>query len=134
VGDTLTVAANGIELAVTVERVIDPASGADQTTSADADKRFVGVRLLIADRGPGPYDGSADNSVNITGSDAFTYSSDFNKIAGCVNFNDGRVSLAPGASSVGCVVIQVPAGVRVTRVRFTLSSGIDTATTEWLNP
>jgi Protein of unknown function (DUF2510)/Domain of unknown function (DUF4352) len=114
-----TVAVNdgaGGDSDVTLVAVIDPASGADQFSTPDAGNRFVGVELRIADGGSGVVQSDANEDVTVVGSDGQTYTSAFDDIAGCTNFNEGAYALGPGESATGCVVFEVPTGVRVTQV------------------
>jgi hypothetical protein len=54
----------------------------------------------------------------VFGSDAQTYSPDFSDVRGCTNFNSGEYSVGPSVTSVGCVVFQVPTGVKVASVQW----------------
>jgi hypothetical protein len=117
IGDTVTVSDGaGGDSDVTLIALIDPARGADQYSTADAGDRFVGVELRITDSGSGLVQSDANDDVTIVGSNNQTYTSAFDNIAGCTNFNEGAYALGPSESTTGCVVFQVPVGIQVQRV------------------
>lgn len=126
-------AANNAKLSVTAQQVIDPASGANEFSTPESGKRFVGVKFVISNVGSGTYNGNANNGASVIGSDGQTYTTDFNAIAGCTNFNNGDITLAPEGASTGCVVFQIPNGVTVAKVRFNPNSGLSGETGEWTN-
>jgi hypothetical protein len=102
-------------------KIIDPAQGADQFTTPDVGKRFVGAVFTI--KANAAYDDDANSDATITGGDGQTYTADFSDIAGYTNFNSGEVKLAAGESSTGVVVFQVPNGVSVANVKYDVSGG-----------
>ena len=121
-------------LGVTLTQVIDPASGADQYTTADAGKRFVAVDLKIVNNGTAAFSDDANSDVTLIGSDNQSYTADFDSVSECTNFNSGQFTLSPGESSTGCVVFQVPNGVNTAKVQFQTESGFSGSTGEWLVP
>jgi hypothetical protein len=121
-------------LGVTLTQVIDPASGADQYTTADAGKRFVAVDLKITNNGTAAFSDDANSDVTLIGTDNQSYTADFDSVSECTNFNSGQFTLSPGESSTGCVVFQVPNGVNTAKVQFQTESGFSGSTGEWLVP
>ena len=121
-------------LAVTLNQVIDPASGADQYTTADAGNRFVAVDVKIVNNGTAAFSDDANSDVTLIGTDNQSYTADFDSVSECTNFNSGQYTLAPGESSTGCVVFQVPDGVNTAKVQFQTQSGLSQSTGEWLVP
>ncbi|HVA08606.1 MAG TPA: DUF4352 domain-containing protein [Acidimicrobiales bacterium] len=119
---------------MTLVKVIDPAQAADQFTTPDAGKRFVGTEFTIVNSGSATFDDDANNDGSVVGSDNQTYTADMSDIAGCTNFNSGQVTLAGGQSATGCVVFQVPTGVNVVNVHFAANMGLGGDTAEWINP
>lgn len=118
---------------ITLAQVIDPAQGADQFTTPDNGKRFVGLKFVIAATS-GTVSDDANSDATIIGSDGQTYQADFSGITGCTNFDSGTFTVAAGTSSTGCVVFQVPTGVTVSKVRFDINGGFGSTVAEWLNP
>ena len=118
-------------LAVTLNSVIDPASGADQYTTPNAGYRFVAADVKIVNNGTAAFSDDANSDITIIGSDNQTYTADFDSVSECTNFNDGQYTLAPGQSSTGCVVFQLPNAVTTAKVEFQTQSGFSTSTGEW---
>jgi hypothetical protein len=104
---------------VALDKVIDPAQGADEFTSPDADMRFVGTVFTITALNGSPSDEDANINAVIVGSDGQTYTADFDAIAGYTNFNDGAIQAAQGEKTTGAVTFQVPTGVKVAKVQWT---------------
>ena len=102
---------------VTLIKVIDPAKGADEFNTPDNGKRFVGAEFRIKDLS-GTTDDDANSNAVAQGSNSQTYTADFSDIAGCTNFNDGEYNVTAGQSVVGCVVFQVPKGVKTSAIQW----------------
>jgi hypothetical protein len=131
VGSTVDVGgSNG--LAVTLNSVIDPASGADQYTTPNAGYRFVAADVKIVNNGKAAFSDDANSDITIVGSDNQTYQADFDSVSECTNFNSGQYTLAPGESTTGCVVFQLPNAVKTAKVEFQTQSGLSTSTGEWV--
>jgi hypothetical protein len=134
VGTALPVSdSSGTKLDVTVEKVIDPASGANQYSKPASGKHFVGVKLQVRNNAAITYQNNANNETTIVLSNGKTEGANYNPIAGCGNFSNGQVKLASHASATGCVTFQVPNGDQVTQVRYrnTVFPG---TTAEWVLP
>jgi cytoskeletal protein RodZ len=121
-------------LAVTLNQVIDPASGADQYTSPNAGDRFVAIDVKIVNNGTAAFSDDANSDVTLIGTDNQSYTADFDSVSECTNFNSGQYTLAPGESTTGCVVFQVPDAVNTGKVQFQTQSGLSQSTGEWLVP
>jgi hypothetical protein len=130
VGSTLSIDdVAGARAKMTLVKVIDPAKDVDQFIRPTGNRLFVAAMFKIVSTGT-YYFPNADTVglVKFIGSDGRTYANGsgsqliYNtgnvRIAGCTNFANERAALAPGQSSVGCVVVEVPPGVTVTRVRY----------------
>ena len=66
VGATLGVSnSSGTKLDVTVEKVIDPASGANQYSNPASGKHFVGVKLRVRNKAATSYQNNANNETTI---------------------------------------------------------------------
>ena len=119
IGSTLPVSdSSGTKLHIVVERVIDPASGADAYSKPAAGAHFVGVKLRVENTAPRSYQNNANNETTITLSNGRGAVADYNAIAGCGNFDNGQIMLASGASTTGCVTFQVPSGQKVRTIRY----------------
>jgi hypothetical protein len=56
----------------------------------------------------------------VQGSDGQVYTASFDEVSECTNFNHGNYTLLNGSSVRGCVVFQLPNGVKVSSAQFTL--------------
>jgi hypothetical protein len=108
---------SGNVMTVTLTGMINPAHGADIYTTPDNGFYFVAAKFSITGVS-GTSSDDANSDAAVIGSDSQTYSPDFSDVRGCTNFNEGEYSVATGATSVGCVVFQVPNGVTVASVQW----------------
>jgi len=134
VGTTLSVSdSSGTKLGVTVEKVIDPASGANKYSKPAAGKHFIGVQLRVHNTATATYQNNAHNETTIVLSNGKTRDAAYKPIGGCGNFDNGQIKLASGTSGTGCVTFQVPNGDKVATVRYgnTVYPG---TTAEWHLP
>jgi hypothetical protein len=130
-GSTLAVSdSNGIQLDVTLQKVTDPASGANAYSKPASGKHFVAIKLHIQNTAATTYQNNANNETTIVLSDGKALHADYNPVAGCGNFDNGQIKLKNGAASTGCVTFQVPGSQKVTRVSYgnTIFPGI---TAQW---
>ncbi len=122
--------ASGDNYRVTLAKVIDPAQGADQFSTPDGGKHFVGIVFRVMALTGSPQDEDADNDAAIVGSNGQTYSADFDDIAGYTNFDSGTIHVAQGATETGSVTFQVPDHIKVTEVQWTAGGGFG-STVQW---
>ena len=128
VGDYFDVKdSSGDTYRVTLVKVIDPAQGADQFTTPDNGKRFVGTVFTVTAISGSPKNEDANSDASVVGSNGQTYTSDFNSIAGYTDFSNGQINVAQGQSVTGAVTFQVPVGVTVTRVLWSTSAGFSSS-------
>jgi hypothetical protein len=109
--------ASGDVMNVTLTGVTDPATGADIYTTPDNGNRFVAAKFSLTGTS-GTSSDDANSDAVVIGSDGQTYSPDYSDVRGCTNFNEGEYSVGPGHTSVGCVVFQIPNGVKVAQVQW----------------
>jgi hypothetical protein len=118
-GSALTVSdSSGTKLDVALQKVIDPATGANKYSQPASGNHFVGVELHIQNKASGTYQNNANNETTIILSDGKTLHADYNPIAGCGNFDNGQIKLKSGAASTGCVTFQVPKDQKVIQVSY----------------
>jgi hypothetical protein len=115
---------------VRLDKVIDPAQGADQFTTPNHGMRFVGVVFTIKAISGSPKDEDADNDAAVIGSNGQTYTSDVSSIAGYTDFSNGQINVAQGDSTKGAVTFQLPNGIAVSKVQWSASSGFG-STSQW---
>jgi hypothetical protein len=115
---------------ITLAKVIDPAKGANQFSSPDGGKRFVGLVFRINSLSWIPQNEDANNDAALIGGNGQTYSADLNSIAGYTNFDTGLIHVAQGDTVTGAVAFQVPDGVTISKVQWDTLSGFG-STVEW---
>jgi hypothetical protein len=118
---------------VTLVKVIDPARGANQVSTPDSGKRFVGLVFRIKGLAGRPQGEDANNDAVLVGANGQDYPADLNRIAGYANFDDGVIHVTPGETVTGAVAFQVPNGVAVSTVQWTALSGFGSMV-EWNVP
>lgn len=122
--------ASGDTYRVTLTKVLDPAQGADEFSTPDHGKRFVGAVFTVKAMSGSPKDEDADIDAAAIGSNGQTYTADFDAIKGYTNFNDGSINVAEGDTATGAVTFQVPTGVKVSKVQWTAGGGFG-STVQW---
>jgi hypothetical protein len=110
---------NGNTLRV-VPTLYDPATPDNSFADPPAGTRLVAVQLKLTSEGPGTISDDANNDATAIGSDGQDYTASFNSIDGCTNFSSGQFTITDGSTQVGCVVFQIPTGVKVTALQFAL--------------
>jgi len=115
---------------VTLVRVVDPATGADQLSSPESGKRFVGLVFSVKAVTGSAQDEDANTDAVASGGNGQTYSADFQALAGYTNFDHGAIHVAQGETVTGSFTFQVPNGVQVSNVRWTTLSGFGSMV-EW---
>jgi Fibronectin type III domain/Domain of unknown function (DUF4352) len=121
-------------LSVTASQVFDPATAAAGAGLPDSGYRFVAVLVSLVNNSTEEISDDANFTMTVAGTDGQTYTADFGTVSECSNFydNSGFFDLAPGDSTSGCVIFQVPTAVSVQSISFSLAQGyLDTA--EWSN-
>jgi hypothetical protein len=108
---------NDVSYDVTATRILDPARGADEFTTPDKGKRFVGVQFKITGK-TGYSTDNANSDASINGTDQQVYQADFSSISAGTNFNSGDFSVTAGRTQTGWVTFQIPRGVKVDTVQW----------------
>ena len=100
---------------VSLVKVIDPARGADQFSSPDSGKRFVGLVFKVRALTGSPKNEDANIDAVLVGGNGQNYSADYDGIAGYTNFDSGTIHVAQGDTVTGAVTFQVPDGITVSK-------------------
>lgn len=120
-GSTLTVHDfSGDALGVQAHGLVDPATPANPDFGSAAGSRLVAIELTLTSSGPGTISSDANSNLSVQGSDGQVYTASFDEVSECTNFNHGEYTLLNGGSVRGCVVFQLPNGVKVSSAQFTL--------------
>jgi hypothetical protein len=113
---------------ITLLKVIDPARGTGAFDEPDNGTHFVAAVFRITGVSGASSDDS-DIDASVTGSNQQVYGSVFDTIVGYTNFNAGQFNVSSGQSQTGAVTFQVPNGVKVSNVQW--SVGLDSSTATW---
>jgi hypothetical protein len=122
--------ATGDSYDVALVKVIDPAQGADQFTSPDSGKRFVGLEFTIKGLSGTLQDEDANNDAFALSTGGQKYSADFDEISGYTNFDEGAIHVSKGQTVTGTVTFQIPDGVKLAKGQWTSASGFG-STVQW---
>jgi hypothetical protein len=109
---------SGATIRVLLSQLVNPAQSADQFTTPDVGSHFVAAVMTITNTsGSAITDFYPDGDTTVIGSDNQSYTSTFDTVSECADFNDGS-GLAPGESTTGCVAFQIPNNVGVSEVKY----------------
>ncbi len=111
-----------------LDLVMDPVQGAARPAAAKHRMRLVGVVFTVKAVRGSPRNLKAARDAVIVGSDGKTYTPGAGVIPGYSDFRRGLIKVAPGASMTGALAFQMPAGVAVSRVRWSAAPG---STIQW---
>ena len=132
VGSVITLTGNtsGEKMAVTVTRIISHAQPASDLDAPQSGKRLYAVQFRLDDTGSAAYSDSPSNGAVVADSSGQSYQSSFDNAAGCESF-PGTENIAAGETGLGCIVFEVPVTAKITKVQFTLDSGMGPQTGQW---
>ncbi|MFB7442397.1 DUF4352 domain-containing protein [Streptomyces mirabilis] len=132
VGDTIALKGtdDGSKLDVTVVKVVDPAKAADEFTTPESGKRFVGIQFRLVNTGSVAYNDSPSNGAQISDADGQQFQTTFGDISAGPSMAS-EVKLKPGAKALGWIVFEVPKASKVSVVQFGMDSGFAQQTGEW---
>ncbi|WP_405747797.1 DUF4352 domain-containing protein [Streptomyces canus] len=132
VGDTITLkgSEDGSRLDVTVVKVADPAKSADEYTSPEDGKRWIGVQFRLVNSGSKAYGDSPGNGAQIYDADGQQFGTVFADITAGPSMSSD-VKLKPSAKALGWIVFEVPKGVKADTVQFAMDSGFADQAGEW---
>jgi hypothetical protein len=84
-----------------------------------AGKRFVAVGLSLTNVGRTTISSDANLDATVIGSDSQSYTFALGvERKGCTDFSYGSFTLTPGAHAVGCIVYELPEGVKIAHVQW----------------
>ena len=137
VGDTLDLSFSAGKLAVTVVKVYDPATPANQFAAPEAGKRFVAVQVSIQNTSATATQGDPETDVRVIDSANQTYEFDLGGTSGGVaecQHLPSSSNLGPQEITAGCDVFALPTAAKVGKVQFTPQAGLSSTSGTWLVP
>lgn len=127
---TLTGNSSGEKMAVAVTKIISHAQPASDFDAPPSGDRLYAVQFRLDDTGSAAYSDSPSNGAAVVDTAGQSYQSAIDNAAGCESF-PGTENIAAGDKGLGCIVFEVPAGAKITKVQFTLDSGLGPQTGQW---
>lgn len=101
-------------------------STANAYETPQAGNWFIAIGLTLTNTGSETVSSNANLDTTVIGTDSQTYTAVFDERKGCTNFDYGGFTLAPGATEVGCVVFELPAGMETQKIQFELEGFVRT--------
>ncbi|PZG04394.1 DUF4352 domain-containing protein, partial [Nonomuraea aridisoli] len=131
VGGALTLAGNdpGLEMTVTVTKLVDPATG-DQFSQPGTGRKLVAVELTLENSGQAVYSDSPTNGAVLIDAEGQQYHSTLHDVQEGQSFG-GSATINTGDVRKGVIVFEVPEPARAAKFQFTLNSGFADQTGEW---
>jgi hypothetical protein len=133
IGSAITLTGNGggEQVGVTVTKVITTAQPADGFSAASAGHRLYAVQFRLSNTGSAAYSDAPSNGAAVTDSAGQSYNAQLaGNAAGCPAFSAPE-NIAAGATGLGCITFEVPEAAKITKVQFTLDSGMGPQTGQW---
>ncbi|MCK2214174.1 DUF4352 domain-containing protein [Actinomadura sp. ATCC 31491] len=127
---TLTGADPALRVAVTVERLISPATPADDVMKPQPGSRFVGVQMTLANQGQAAYNDSPSNGAELVDAEGRQYRSSPAQVREGQAFA-GTASVSTGGTRTGVLVFELPEAARPVTFQFALNSGFAQQKGEW---
>lgn len=111
----------GNVLEVTLTKLVDPSTPTADFNKPDAGKRYVAAQLKITNKGQNVY--SEDPQILVKAKDGIgqVYGINFGSDTTAGQSLDSSLNLAPGDSTLGYAVFQVPTDQKITKVQYTLT-------------
>jgi Domain of unknown function (DUF4352) len=124
-GSTITIKGqeSGEKLAVTLLKVAPTTTATDGFSTPPSGDRYFAAQFKLTNTGTSAYTDSADNDAVALDAGGKQYQTDIvASIAAGPLFSD-QLNIAPGATSSGWIVFDVPTATAITSIEFTTDSG-----------
>ncbi len=130
-GGVVRLATRSTVLDVSVQRVVAPIPSG--SSSPDADKRFIGVKVKVHNAGHAVYNGVLYGDGTLTTQSGLGLQHDVVIDGECAS-DQFLKGLAPGETRQGCFVFQIPMNAKPAEVRFTPDGGFAREAASWRVP
>jgi hypothetical protein len=133
IGDAVTITGieKGSKAQVTLLRVVDNGSAADDFGAPDQGKKLFGAQFRIANVGTAAYSDAPSNGAKaIDGQGQSFDASIADSITAGPSFT-AQMNIAPGDSGQGFIVFEVPADAQIAKIQFGMDSGFGNQTAQW---
>ncbi|MFI9176169.1 DUF4352 domain-containing protein [Streptomyces lincolnensis] len=130
-GDTvnLTGFTDEAKLAVTVVKVVDPATGKDIRPGTG--QRYVAVQFRLHNTGSVDYSDAPDNSAKVIDVQGQQFSSWITETTAGPGFG-GTTTIPVGDTALGYIAFKVPSTSKITKIQFAMESGFANDVGQWL--
>jgi hypothetical protein len=108
---------DGTSYSFTLTTMTDPGKAASSYESPDAGNRYVAARFVLKGI-TGTTSDDVYSLADLVGNNDQTYQPDFANVKGCTSFNSGSFKLTPGHQAIGCIMFQVPKGIKVVSIQW----------------
>ncbi|MEU8271248.1 DUF4352 domain-containing protein [Sphaerisporangium sp. NPDC049002] len=131
VGSTISLegADSGLKVDVTVTKVTDPATPANDIIKPKTGARYVAVELRLDNKGQGVYSDAPSNGARLIDDQGQQYNNTFGEVREGVLLS--AVTVSPGDSRKGVILYEIPDGVKLAKFQFALNSGFADQKGEW---
>jgi hypothetical protein len=132
VGGTITLQGMdpGLKVKVTVTKLVNPATPAQDFMKPKAGNRFVAVEVTLENVGEAVYSDAPTNSGILIDGEGQQYRSTFSDVREGQGFG-GTATINKGDSRKGVIVFEVPEGAKLAKFQFGLNSGFAQQKGEW---
>lgn len=121
----------GLQVQVTLTKLIDPATPANDYSQPKTGNKFVAVELTLTNAGQAAYSDSPTNGAVLIDSEGQQWRTTFADIREGQQFS-GSVTMSGTDTRKGVIVYEVPASVKLAKFQFALNSGFARQKGEWL--
>lgn len=132
-GDPLTLEGfEGVRMAVTPTKVIDPLQVGQFDSTVKKGSRFVGVNVVLKNVSKATYSDSPSNGARIITANNQQADSTFVSGGPCAEGFSAQTTISPKSTVQGCIPFEVPGNQPVKKLQFTLESGFGPEAGEWI--
>ncbi|MFC5822317.1 DUF4352 domain-containing protein [Nonomuraea insulae] len=132
VGGTITLAGRdpGLQMAVTVNQVVNPASPAQDFMKPKTGNKVVAVQVTLSNVGQAVYNDSPTNGAMLIDGEGQQYRSTYFDVREGQSYG-GISTINTGDTRKGMIVYEVPEGAKLAKFQFGLNSGFAQQKGEW---
>ncbi|SEH00353.1 protein of unknown function [Nonomuraea solani] len=132
IGGSITLAGRdpGLQVAVTVVKLINPATPAEDFLKPKSGNKFVALEVTLQNAGQAVYSDSPTNGATLIDGQGQQYRSTVYRVREGQSFG-GSATINTGDIRRGVIVFEVPEAAKLTKFQFALDSGFAEQKGEW---
>jgi hypothetical protein len=133
IGDTISAngSSDGEQLAITLVKIVDPASSANQFLTPAAGNRYVAVQFRLKNTGTGSYSDDPDIDVAAIDGAGQQYDASLGATTSAGAKLNSNLDIAQGDSVLGFEVFEVPKAQKIVKVQYKLNMGLGGDVVQW---